>query len=69
MDKPFELHTDNASLQWLCTHHHLSHHQASWLNLILEYDFTITHICCTANVADALSSCRHTHTRWSLLDQ
>ena len=59
MDKQFELRTDNASLLWLSTQHHLSHHQACWLNLISEYEFTITHICGSANVADALSRSRH----------
>ena len=28
LDKPFELHTDNASLQWLQQQRHVSHHQA-----------------------------------------
>ena len=37
LDKPFELHTDNASLQWLQQQRHLSHHQARWLYLLAEY--------------------------------
>ena len=28
-DKPFELHTDNSSLQWLQPQRHVSHHQLS----------------------------------------
>jgi hypothetical protein len=34
LDKPFSLHTDNASLVWLQEQLHLSHHQARWLNLL-----------------------------------
>ena len=37
LDKPFELHTDNASLQWLLQQRHVSHHQVRWLNLLAEY--------------------------------
>ena len=36
LDKPFELHTDNASLQWLQQQRHVSHYQARWLNLLAE---------------------------------
>ena len=43
LDKPFELHTDNdASLQWLQQQHHISHHQAHWLNLLAEYKYNVT---------------------------
>jgi hypothetical protein len=35
--EPFELHTDNASLQLLEQQRHLSHHQARWLNLLAEF--------------------------------
>jgi hypothetical protein len=41
LDKPFELHTDNASLQWL---HHVSRNQACWLNLLAEYQYSVVHI-------------------------
>ena len=37
LDKPFELYTDNASLQWLQQQRHVSHHQARRLNLLAEY--------------------------------
>ncbi len=43
-DQPFELHTDNASLQWLQQQRHVSHHQARWLNLLAEFQFHIVHI-------------------------
>ena len=44
LDKPFELHTDNASLQWLQQQRHVSHHQARWLNLLAEYQYRVVHI-------------------------
>jgi hypothetical protein len=44
LDKPFELHTDNASLQWLQQQWHLSHHQARWLNLLAEFQYRVVHI-------------------------
>jgi hypothetical protein len=36
LNKPFELHTDNASLQWLQAQRHIrvSRHQARWRNLL-----------------------------------
>jgi hypothetical protein len=39
LDRPFELHKDNVSLQWLQQQWHLSHsdHQALWLNLLAEF--------------------------------
>ncbi len=37
LDKPFELHTDNASLQWQQQQRHVGHHQARWLKLLSEY--------------------------------
>ena len=44
LDTPFDLHTDNhdASLQRLQQQPHLSHHHASWLNLLAEYN--VVHI-------------------------
>jgi hypothetical protein len=41
LDRPFELHTDNASLQWFMTQRSLSSHQARWLNLNSEYQFRV----------------------------
>ena len=55
LDRPFDLHTDNASLQWFMTQRSLSSHQARWLNLIAEYRFRVVHIPGTSNPADALS--------------
>ena len=55
LDRPFELHTDNASLTWLMQQRTLSHHQARWLNLIAEYQFTVVHIPGRTNPADYLS--------------
>ena len=55
LDRPFDLHTDNASLQWFMTQRSLSSHQARWLNLIAEYQFRVVHIPGTSNPADALS--------------
>ena len=37
LDKPFEPHTGNASLQWLQQQRHVSHHLVHWLNLPTEY--------------------------------
>ena len=39
LDRPFELHTDNASLQWLQQQRHVRQHQARWLNLLAEYQY------------------------------
>ena len=35
-DRPFGLHTDNASLQWLHQQRHVSHRQGRWLNLLAD---------------------------------
>ena len=55
LDKPFELHTDNASLQWLQQQRHVSHHQARWLNLLAEYKYNVVHIPGRTNPADFLT--------------
>ena len=55
LDKPFELHTDNASLQWLQQQRHVSHHQARWLNLLAEYQYRVVHIPGRTNPADFLT--------------
>jgi hypothetical protein len=55
LDKPFDLHTDNASLQWLQQQRHVSHHQARWLNLIAEYQYHVIHIPGRTNPADFLT--------------
>jgi len=55
LNKPFELHTDNASLQWLQQQRHLSHHQARWLNLLAEYQYRVVHIPGRTNPADYLT--------------
>ena len=55
LDKPFELHTDNASLMWLHQQRHLSHHQARWLNLLAEYQYRVVHIPGRTNPADFLT--------------
>ena len=55
LDKPFELHTDNASLQWLQQQRHVSHHQARWLNLLAEYQYRVVHIPGSTNPADFLT--------------
>ena len=52
LDKPFELHTDNASLQWLQQQRHVSHHQARWLNPLAEFQFRVVHILGRTNPAD-----------------
>ena len=31
LEKPFELHTNNVSLQWLQKQRHVSHHLVQWL--------------------------------------
>ena len=56
LDKPFKLHTDNASLQWLNQQLLVSHHHARWLDTIGEFAFTIIHIPGSTNPADFLSS-------------
>jgi len=58
LDKPFELHTDNASLQWLNRQRLVSHHHARWLDTIGEFAFTIIHIPGRTNPADFLSRMR-----------
>jgi hypothetical protein len=55
LDKPFELHTDNASLQWLQQQRHLSHQQARWLNLLAEFQYRVVHIPGRTNPADFLT--------------
>ena len=55
LDKPFELHTDNASLQWLNRQWLVSHHHERWLNTIGKFTFTIIHIPGCTNPADFLS--------------
>ena len=55
LDKPFELHTDNASLQWLPEQRHFSAHQARWLHLLAEYKYTVVHIPGRTNPADFLT--------------
>ena len=55
LDKPFELHTDNASLQWLQQQRHVSHHLARWLNLLAEYQYRVVHIPGRTNPADFLT--------------
>jgi len=55
LDKPFELHTDNASLQWLQEQRHVSHHQARWLNLLAEFQYRVVHIPGRTNPADFLT--------------
>jgi hypothetical protein len=55
LDKPFSMHTDNASLVWLQEQLHLSHHQARWLKLLAEYQYTVVHIPCRTNPADVLT--------------
>ena len=44
LDEPFELHTDNASLQLLQQQRHVSHNKARWLNLLAEYKYRVVHI-------------------------
>ncbi len=55
LDRPFELHTDNASLQWLQQQRHVSHYQARWFNLLAEYQFRVVHIQGRTNPADFLT--------------
>jgi hypothetical protein len=55
LDKLFELHTDNASLQWLLQQRHVSHHQARWLNLLAQYQYRVVHIPGCTNPADFLT--------------
>ena len=55
LDKPFELHTDNANLQWLQQQRHASHHQARWLNPLAEYQYRVMHISGSTNPADFLT--------------
>ena len=55
LDKPFVLHTDNASLQWLQHQRSLSLHQARWFDIITEFKFTVVHIPGRTNPADFLT--------------
>ena len=57
LDKPFELHTNTASLQWLQEQRHVSHHLVRWLNLNLlaEYQYRVVHIPGRTNPADFLT--------------
>jgi hypothetical protein len=55
LDKPYELHTDNASLQWLQQQRHVSHHQACRLNVLSEYQHRVVHIQGRTNPADFLT--------------
>ena len=52
LDKQFDLHTDNTSLQWLQEQHTISHHQARWLDAIAEFKFKVVHIPGSMNPAD-----------------
>ena len=58
LDKPFVVHTDNASLQWLQQQRSLSHFQARWLDIIAEFKFDVVHIPGRTNPADFLSRMR-----------
>ncbi len=44
LDRSFEFRTDNASLQWFLQQRSLNHHQARWLNIISEFQFSVMHI-------------------------
>ena len=55
LDTPFELHTDNASLQWPQKQRHVSHHRARWLNLLAEYQYRVVHNPGRTNQADFLT--------------
>ncbi len=55
LNKPFELHTDNASLQWLQQHCLVSHHQARWLNLLAKFQYRVVHIPGRTKPADFLT--------------
>ena len=52
LNKPFDLHTDNASLQWLQVQRTISHHQARWLDAIAEFKFKVVHIPGRTNPTD-----------------
>ena len=52
LDKPFKLHTYNASLLWLS---HVSDRMASWLSLMAEYRYCVVHIVGCTNSANFLS--------------
>ena len=64
LDKPFELHTDNTSLQWLQQQRHVSHHLARWLNLLAEYQYRVVHIPGRTNPADFLTRKRFRDCMW-----
>ena len=55
LDRLFELNTDKASLLRLQQQHHVSHHQARWLNLLAEYQTSVVHIPGHTNPADFLT--------------
>ena len=49
------MHTDNASLHWLQQQRRVSHHQACWLNLLAEYQYSGVHISGRTHPADFLT--------------
>ena len=55
LDRPFELHTDNASLQWFQQQRHVTHQKARWLNSLAEFRMTVVHIPGRTNPADFLT--------------
>ena len=55
LDRPFELHTDNASLQWFQQQRHVTHQQARWLNTLAEFQMKVVHIPGRTNPADFLT--------------
>jgi hypothetical protein len=54
LDKRFELHTDNACLQWQQQQHHVSHQQVRSLSLLAEIQYRVVHIPGQTNQADFL---------------
>ena len=55
LDRPFELHKDNASLQWFQQQRHVTHQQARWLNTLAEFRMKVVHIPGRTNPADFLT--------------
>ena len=55
LNKPFDLHTDNTSLQWLQEQHTISHHHVRWLDAIAELKFKVVHIQGSTNQADFIT--------------
>ena len=55
LDRPFELHTDNASLQWFQQQRNVTHQQARWLNTLAEFQMKVVHIPGRTNPADFLT--------------